>query len=247
MKRIVFSILCVLLSSVSGSRAMAQRPLQYAELDAFRDSSEYMSVLYRGKQATRYLTPANGHIYWETPEFGTGDIVFEGRYYSGVRINFDAMSQEVLVLAPSNTIPVALPCSKVDRFSIGGKKFVNPHANGIDLPGEMYEILHEGKITLYKNVTKLLRFNAGEMNELSLGYDDPTYRYEQKSYYEYLPSYYISKDGRQPVRIKNKLAFRRYLREYRRQIRECVSEYENNMMGVYFDEYATIVLDYIDQ
>ena len=80
----LFSLLFLALTCAS---AIAQ---EYAESDAFQESASDNSLLYRARQALRYNMLYEGTCYWYSPDFETGGVMFDGRWYDGVTLNLDA-------------------------------------------------------------------------------------------------------------------------------------------------------------
>lgn len=238
----ILATLTVVFFGLSGAKAQNTVPL--LDLKRFQEASGQYSALYRGHQETRYAILANGHPYWESTEFKSGDIVFEGRLYKDVSLNFDAVMQEVLVMAPTRAFIVALDCKDVAWFSMGDSKFVNSSMTELDLPEGIYEILHQGKESILLNrVTKELSSSPNYVNGNEIGYNDPDYMYNVLSYFAYNSRLYLTKDGKNCVLIKNKGSLKRQFPSRKKEFSKIAESLDNPSLRL----YCKVVLNTIDQ
>ena len=230
--------------------AFAQEASPYPEYAMYQEASGGLSALFRGRQATRYQTRYNGHFYWSSPEYRTGDITYEGRVYRDITMNIDAVQQEVLVRADGSAVSIAVPARDIQSFNMGDDRFIGtPTANGLGLEDGLYEVLHEGsRATLCRKVTKSLTSSPNSANGSGIGYDDPDYDSNILTYFSYKRTLYLIKDGQAPVVIRSRGAFRRQFKEDRKRINATVNELNLDAPAVYsLDSYCKEVLDRIDQ
>ncbi len=175
----LFSLLFLALTCAS---AIAQ---EYAESDAFQESASDNSLLYRARQALRYNMLYEGTCYWYSPDFETGGVMFDGRWYDGVTLNLDAFDKNLVVI-PSPGRPAVAPIrDRVDYFTMGDIRFVNLRKKGYNVPAGFYEVMYDGPLTIYRMIDKKIvnDYSSG----LSAGYASESF--------DTIESYYLEKDG----------------------------------------------------
>ena len=166
------------------------------EFSTFQKAAAYQSVLYRGHSATLYIgTLYNGHYFWETPDFRTGSVLFNGKRYTDVLLNIDACAQDLLVRSSVGAPSVVVSRNLVPEFQIEGQSFVNLELAGMKgaIPG-FYRIAKEEPL-IYQRIDKHLSSSTGNMNGPSIGYDDPNYREDVFNYFAREERFYIVKDN----------------------------------------------------
>lgn len=179
---------CVVIS------ARAQAPEEYAR---FREDAGEASVLYRGRQATKYTVAYNGNPYWDTPEFRIGSVIFNEKAYEGILMNVDAQEQQVLVKAGSNLPAIVLSRDEVPEFTIDGVRWINPRAMGINAPEGFFEVLADrGSVLALRRVGKRMKQSPDNKNGKAIGYTDPAYRLNVINYFAYTESFYLLQDGK---------------------------------------------------
>ena len=141
MKRTPRFFLSLLSFLTAVSFAAAQ---DYSERRDFIEKASDRSILYRGRQATRYNIRYDGTPFWESPDFVEGSITLDGRLYEGVRVNVDAFAGEVQLLPPGARSPIVPTKEHVDRASMGDVKFVNLAKKGYGVVPSFYEVVYEG-------------------------------------------------------------------------------------------------------
>ena len=213
------------------------------ELDIFQEAAGDVSVLFRGKQATRYTFSYNGNPYWERPDFQSGDIVFEGNLYRNLPLNVDAREQRVLVRKFSGVTAVSLTPVQTPSFTIGDRRFV-----GIG-PGEalaegFYEVFGTGEKKVYKRVDKVLSEAVADMNGSAIGYIDPNYRSDVYRYFAIKTTYYFRDAEGEFSRIRNRGSLlRKFPSESRKVIRRAVKAAGIGSSKNQFDDFCKAVLN----
>ncbi len=194
---------------LSGSLSALVSAQDYSELGYYQDYSGDLSTLFRGRQATKYQFPFNGHCYWSAPEFLDGDIMYHGKIYRGVSLNLDANLQTPLVKVNSGIVTVAIPPSEVDWMTIDEHRFENLRLAGHTEASEgFYELLYDGgSFRLYKRVDKKIDSSAESVNGTEIGYTDLFYKGTVHTFFRYVPSYFLTEGDSQlqPVRSKSSL------------------------------------------
>lgn len=221
---------------------------EYPESGIFRDSAQELSVLYRGRLATKYNVLANGNPYWISSAFLPGTIKYEGRLYSDVELNIDVLTHEPLVKIKGSSITVALNQSNVEWFTAGDTRFVNLRLRGReDMEEGFYEVLHEGSFSMYKRVDKRLNFSVNPVNGGGIGYEDPNYNSNYHSYFEYIPRFYFCNEEGEMQKIRGKGAvIRQFPKKARKSLRRYASDKGLDGINVSYDDYCRALLDYAE-
>ena len=213
------------------------------ELDIFQQAAGDVSVLFRGKQATRYTLAYNGNPYWDRPDFHSGDIVFEGNLYRNLLLNIDAREQRVLVQKFSGIAAVSLTPEDTPSFTIGDRHFVGI-GPGKALPEGFYEVFGTGEEQVYKHVEKVLSEAVADMNGSAIGYDDPNYRSDVYRYFAIRTSYFFRNAQGEFSRIRNRGALlRKFPADSRKEIRKAVKAAKIGNSKKQFDDYCKAVLN----
>ena len=174
--------------------ARAQVPEEYAR---FREEAGEASVLFRGRQATKYTMAYNGNPYWDSPEFHVGTVTYNEKAYEGILLNIDAREQQVLVKAAPNLPSIVLSRDEVPEFTIDGVRWINPQAMGYNAPEGFFEVLADrGSVLALRRVGKRLKQSADNKNGKSIGYTDPDYRMNVIDYFAFSESFYLLQDGK---------------------------------------------------
>lgn len=181
------------LSALLPARASAQE----AELEQFQQTASSQSVLYRGRAARLYSNALyNGHYFWQTKEFRTGSVLYNGKFYTGVLLNIDACASELLVKINSSAPAIVVTRDLVTEFEIDGEKFVNLKVGGqADAREGFYQVACENPL-VYHRVDKNFTSSASNVNGAAIGYDDPDYRNDVLNYFMNEERWYVVKDGK---------------------------------------------------
>jgi len=167
-----------------------------AEYEAFVGAAQENSVLYRGRQATRYEFSYNGLPYWSTDEFMAGDVEYNGKHYYGVLLNIDACTQDLLVRLRPEMPAVVLDRDHVSGCIIDGTSYTNLYGQGVGKSEEgYYAVFSEGEIPVYMRVDKKLRRGTGNNNEVNMSYGDPDFMVNASQYFAARTRYYTIKNG----------------------------------------------------
>lgn len=176
--------------------ASAQRTREY---EAYASSAREQSMLFRGRQGISYAGIAyNGTFYWNSPEFLEGEIMYNGKLYSGVSLNIDAAAHHILVRYAPGMPSVIVPKDYVPYFTIGGTRYVNVALLGLfEEPEEecIMEELSGGPIPVYRRVRKILSSSSADVNGRMIGYYDPHYHEEYTSYFRFYEQYFTVSEG----------------------------------------------------
>ena len=212
------------------------------ERQAFQEAAGDRSILFRGKQASRYIFLANGNPYWENSTFKRGDILCEGNEYHDLPLNIDAHRQRVLVQLSSGLLSVSLTPSQVPSFTIDGHRFLGI-GPGEDLSEGIYEIFGNGPEHVYKHVFKQLTSSTNNVNGDSIGYYDPDYRSDVTRYFARHTTYYFRDAQGALSRFRSKGALIRKFPGRRKEIRRALQEARLDAPGTSFDAVCEAVLN----
>ena len=141
------------------------------------------SQLSRGRKSIVYAFPYNGNYFWTDATFRQGDVLYNGKLYRAEMLNIDAASGELLVRCGSITIS---PDSElVAAFTMGGRSYINLSKIEPAAPKGYFEVLSDGKTTVWRQVRKTLYSESGDHNGKEIGYEDPSYRSELLTYFRF--------------------------------------------------------------
>ena len=239
MKRLlaILSSVCLLLAGFLPARAQSG-----SELERFQEAAGDRSILFRGKQASRYVFLANGNPYWESSSFGHGDLLCEGNEYHDLPLNIDAHKQRILVQLASGLLAASLTPSQVPSFTIDGHRFVGI-GPGEDLPEGIYEIFGSGPEHVYKHVHKQLTTSTNNVNGETIGYYDPDYRTDVTRYFARRITYYFRDAEGTVSRFRGKSSLLRKFPGRRKEIRQALQEARLDQPGTSLDSFCEAVLN----
>jgi hypothetical protein len=128
------------------------------EVGQFVRSAEANSILYRGKLAVvdaRKIANDESTFFVYSKNYDRGDVVFHGKLYKDILLNLDGYNDELYVKRDLSSTVHTLSKEYVDSFSFGGHSFINykQDKESILMSG-YYEVLHSGKVLLYKKIRK---------------------------------------------------------------------------------------------
>ena len=172
-----------------------------------------LSALYRGETPVRYLFAYNGTYYMDSPEFQKGEVFYNGKLYSGILLNVDAVRQDLLIKPDgANLTPVVLSRRHVNWFSISGITYVNLRAIGFkDAPEGYFRVDADGDKPLFTQIRKYYKSQAGYHNGTPIGYDDPFYDENNPVFFYREETHYTLVDG--AIKKLGRLAFRKALKK----------------------------------
>lgn len=128
----------------------------------FQETAGGRSAIFRGRQAVTYPFVFKGTYYLEDENFVKGDILYDGRLYHDILLNFDAYGKQIDVKSSTQTPPIMLNRGLVKWFRMNGSTFYNLEAYGIqEAPEGFFETFRnpEGEIIFVQKL-KLLHSNS---------------------------------------------------------------------------------------
>lgn len=155
------------------------------------------AMLFRGRLPEVYLTQFNGTNYWSEKSFREGKVWYNGKVYEGVLVNIDAFRQEVLVKQDAQVKPLQISRDEVAWLQIGNTRYVNLNYLGYaDAPAGFFELVHDGRNALFRQVVKLFLYSTYNRNGKPIGYYDPEYNEKAVAYFGIKEYYYALRNGK---------------------------------------------------
>lgn len=183
--------------------------------------------IFRGELAEKYMYPITGCVYAYSDEFETGDVMFNGKKYSGLQMNLNAHRDELQLMGVGGDC-IALRNTQVGDYNIGERNYTALYgANCIaGLAEGHYQVLYKGEGLLlkkiYKHVSEQANFITGEITKVF------TTKYR----------YYLVKDG-MVYKVKDVKSLVKFDKEDKGKIRSFIKEHrragsatEDIMQGV---------------
>lgn len=204
------------------------------------------SLLWRGRIDAGYDFLYNGTPYWESPDFRSGVIRYNGRDYAGVNINIDAYANQVLVRPQSRHQAMLLNRDEVEYLLIGEHKFIYPRRTyGQAVPEGFCEVLFDGRAKLLMQVAKTLREDSEGRRRSEAGYDGQYHYGIANIFIREVRYYYVSASG-EVKQLRRRGDILKFYKDRRKDIRRHVSALET---GRYFNlgQYALCVLQYVEE
>lgn len=202
-------------------------------------------ILFRGRQAVKYSTVANGSNYWRDGHFIPGSIRYNKKFYDNVYMNVDAFGGNLEIKIANTDISLVLDPHKVEAFSIGKSPFIYLGSEQTLLPQGYYEVLYCGEAILLKGVRKLLMSSVDNMNGVDgIGYDDSNYKMGLATYYKYLPYYWYLR-GNEVKRLKRGKQILSIYPKERKAIKNYL-HYKYNYTTIDIERYIVEVVSYAE-
>jgi len=141
--------------------------------------------LYTGSEYANKGHNIQGFPYFESENLFTGSVLYDNNFYDKVPMQYDLVSDELVILDYGKNYKIALIGDKVSYFVLGGHRFIGVLIAADSLaPGKtgFYEELYSGSIKVFAKRRKLPQ-SIGKV-------EDNVTRYIQYN------SYYIQKAGK---------------------------------------------------
>ena len=150
----------LLLCTVAAVRAQSGDPFKDYQQDA-----KGLSTLYRGKLQKVYPFRYNGTFYLDSRAFREGELLYNGKYYSGILMNIDAYMQELVVRPQATSAGVVLHRDEVAWFRFDDRLFVNLRYLGYKKADEgFYEVLRDGREPIIRMGIKHFGTSTGALS-----------------------------------------------------------------------------------
>ena len=181
-------------------------------------AQDYSAPIFRGELAEKYAYNITGCVYAYSDEFETGDVMFNGKKYSGLQLNLNAHRNELQVKVGVSGDCIALRNILVGDYNIGERNYTALYgANCIaGLTEGHYQVLYKGDGLLlkkiYKHVSEQANFITGEITKIF------TTKYR----------YYLVKEG-MVYKVKDEKNLVKHYKEHKSKTRAFIKEHRRRM------------------
>jgi len=176
------------------------------------DGSEYpYSIFYP-------VTINEGHPFFESKDFVTGAVFYNNILYKNVPLLYDIIQDELLINDPSMIYILRLNNERIGWFTVWGQTFIRLTADNATNPQfqtGFYNLLYNGKTSLYKRVSKIIKENSASAQGIN-------------KYVVELNTYFIKKDN-QYYEVKNKKSLIAILNNKKKEIIQFIKKNKLNL------------------
>lgn len=214
--------------------------------DIYLEDAGGLLQIYQGHQPLQYTSLFNGTYLWSYSDYQSGDVMMNGRLYTGILLNIDAYRQEILVKPSQSNLPVAVSADAVEWLERGGQRFVNFGSLGCSgLPSGLGEELFCGKSGFYKTVRKVYKSSMDNVNGAKIGYDDPHYKSTVYNYFQHYTTYYLVAGGN-AFQVKSKGTIYKAFPSYKKELKRYVRVNELGLKQVNLETFYMMCLKYLE-
>ena len=167
------------------------------KLAGFEEDAGGLSTLFRGQLQKNNPFRYNGSYFLDGRTFRKGDVFYNGKHYTGILLNLNAYSQELVARSSSTSAGVVLLRDQVAWFTLEERRFVNLRYIGYaDAPEGYYEVIRDGREPLFRMSFKQLKVATDALSTKILDDMDDNYDPSVASYYAREEKYYLlQEDG----------------------------------------------------
>lgn len=196
------------------------------------------AAVYRGPEAVKYPFRYEGTPYAYTESFLSGTLVYNGVFYKGLLLNFNAHRDELHLKMPSSGIVIELDRRIVGEFSFGGRSYVSLIGErAVDgLQEGFYQMLYKGEDMLLKKNAKSFheRLQNGGSSKGAFRFFDPADRY------------YVIKDG-VPVQISKVKHFAKVYKDKKKAVKGFIRKNKIKFIDMDDNDLALVeVMEFVD-
>lgn len=178
--------------------------------------------LYNGSEYTYNtyypLTINEGNPFFQSNKFDTGSVFYNNVLYENVPLLFDVIKVEVLTNDPSKVYIIRLNNERISWFTIWKNTFVRIVTDSTSNPQVQtgfYDLLYQGKTSLYENVSKTIKENSASIQGIN--------RYVVES-----DEYFIKKDSRF-YKVKNRKSLMGILSNKKKELTQFIKKNKLNV------------------
>jgi hypothetical protein len=170
---------------------------------------------FNGSQYQGYTVSfSDGHPYFKANLLSKGSILYDGVLFENENILYDEVAD--CVILQDSTHRIQLVNERLSAFSIFGsnfKRLIKEESSPLYATG-FYEVLMNGKVSLYKKETKKMIDKFSNVNELAVLFE--------------IHHYYYIQIGKQFYEIKRKKDLFKILANKEREINQFISDQNLN-------------------
>ena len=212
-----FIILCILFLGLAGVTC----------------AQDFNTPVFRGELAEKYNYPIDGTVYTYSDKFEEGQVMFNGKLYTGLMMNLNAHRDELQVAIGSTGERMALRRELVGDFTIGERKytFLCGERAVKGLQQGYYQVLHRGDDMLLKRIHKTVSDRIESFTRQTVKVFTTKHRY------------YLVKDGK-VYTIKNERGLAKFYRQDKDRIKDYVKR--NRGMRVERDDLLQGIMELME-
>lgn len=223
MKRKVSIVVLLLMSAFLSARAQEK-------FGSYLQAADGAALLWRGHKAQSYPPLVEGTPWWAETRFMPGSVIYNGKRYESVLMNVDAVQQELLVTGFAGDAQKVLRREGVERFSLGGREFVNLRVlYGASMPDGYWQVLYDGREKIFRQVVKTLKKD-----------------YSGRRWIEESVTYGHLSDGGAWTPLRRRAQLTNLYPQQRKEIRRHIAQLESGGM-LPFESYCTAVMSFVEQ
>ncbi|MBL7876795.1 MAG: hypothetical protein JNL53_14100 [Cyclobacteriaceae bacterium] len=233
--KVVISAIVVVLSistdfaQTAVSDSIRRQTAIHAAIRLYDQTIQENSRLYNGHE---FIDPfvrsqLDGHPYFVTDEWQSGNIHYDGQYYESVTLKYDLFQDIVLVEHPTSHREIELISEKIQSFGIAEHFFVR-----LQSPSEgFYDQIYTGDLKIYSKRYKLTQDNlTTKTKTIEFLPKEKLYILKKDTYYQV-----SSKSSVLKVLVERKSELKKLLDEENISFKRN-KEFALQRMGSYYDQ-----------
>jgi hypothetical protein len=165
------------------------------------------SQLYNGADYFDYQPIKEEHPYFESDDWVTGSVHYDGFYYENIPLMYDIFKDQLISETYYSHSMMNLVKERITGFTLGPKTFVA--LKDSSMASGFYQVLYKGKVTAYARHIKTFREIIASQ-EINHEFDEKT-------------RYYILKDG-QYHSVKSRGSALKIFGEDRRELSQAMNK-----------------------
>ena len=212
-----FIILCILFLGLAGVTC----------------AQDFNTPVFRGELAEKYNYPIDGTVYTYSDKFEEGQVMFNGKLYTGLMMNLNAHRDELQVAIGSTGERMAPRRELVEDFTIGKRNYTSLYGQRKikGLQQGYYQVLHRGDDMLLKRIHKTVSDRIESFTRQTVKVFTTKHRY------------YLVKDGK-VYTIKNERGLAKFYRQDKDRIKDYVKR--NRGMRVERDDLLQGIMELME-
>ena len=174
-------------------------------------AQDFNIPVFRGELAEKYNYQIDGTVYTYSDKFEQGQVVFNGKLYTGLMMNLNAHRDELQVAIGSTGERMAPRRELVGDFTIGTRNYTSLYGQRKikGLQQGYYQVLHRGEDALYKKIYKKVSERVESISQQTVKVFTTRHKY------------YLVKDGK-VYTIKNEKGLAKYYKQQKERIKEYI-------------------------
>ena len=212
-----FIILCILFLGLAGVTC----------------AQDFNTPVFRGELAEKYIYQIDGTVYTYSDKFEEGQVMFNGKLYTGLMMNLNAHRDELQVAIGSTGERMAPRRELVGDFTIGKRNYTSLYGQRKikGLQQGYYQVLHRGDDMLLKRIHKTVSDRIESFTRQTVKVFTTKHRY------------YLVKDGK-VYTIKNERGLAKFYRQDNDRIKDYVKR--NRGMRVERDDLLQGIMELME-